>query len=152
MAKFGFDSILGRKKETTERRKKARQPHNPLSILVVDDSSTVVFALKRLLEQDGYEVLVAGDGEEAIMVAETYKPDLILMDVLMPGMNGFQATRHIRKLPQTEDTPIIIISGSEQKSEEFWLRKLGANDFLPKPVLRGELFPAIEKHLYSQVA
>ena len=152
MVRFGLDNILGRGKAATERRHKPRRPHAPSSILVVDDSSTVLYGLKKLLEQDGYQVLVAGDGEEAIMVAETYQPDLILMDVLMPGMNGFQATRHIRKIPEFTDTPIIIISGSEQKSEEFWLRKLGANDFLPKPVSRGQLFPTIEKHLYSQVA
>jgi len=152
MVKFGLDSIFGRGKSITERRNKPRQAHSPLSILVVDDSVTVVYALKNILEQDGYQVLEAGNGEEAIMVAETYQPDLILMDVLMPGMDGFQATRYIRKLPEVMDTPIIIISGSEQKTEEFWLRKLGANDFLAKPVLRGQLFPAIEKHLYSQVA
>jgi twitching motility two-component system response regulator PilH len=70
----------------------------------------------------------------------------------MPGMNGYQATRRIRKLPQYRETPIIIISASEQKTEEFWLRKLGASDFLAKPVLRGQLFPTIEKHLYSHVA
>lgn len=155
MAKIGLNSILGRKKgnkEFTERRRKPRQPHLPLSILIVDDSTTVIYAIKKVLEQDGYEVLVASDGEEAIMVAETFQPDLILMDVVMPGMDGFQATRHIRKMPYVQDTPIIIISDSEQETEEFWLRKLGANDFLAKPVLRGQLFPTIEKHLYSQVA
>ena len=152
MNKFDFSKILGRNKDTVkERRRKKRVPHVGSSILVVDDSSTVVFALKRLLENDGYEVMTAANGEQAIMMAEKYGPDLILMDVLMPGMNGFQATRKIRKMAQLDTTPIIIISGSEQKTEEFWLRRLGANDFLPKPITRGLLFPTIEKHLFSQV-
>jgi twitching motility two-component system response regulator PilH len=152
MNKFGFGSLLGRDKSGKERRKKPRMPHFGSSILIVDDSSTVVFALKKLLEQDGYSVLTANNGEQALVTAETHKPDLILMDVIMPGMNGFQATRRIRKIVHLEATPIIIISASEQKTEEFWLRKLGANDFLPKPITRGQLFPTIEKYLFSQVA
>ena len=79
-------------------------------------------------------------------------PEMILMDVLMPGMNGFQATRRIRKMRHLNNTPIIIISASEQKTEEFWLRRLGANDFLPKPITRGQLFPTIEKHLLVKIA
>ncbi|MGD8483812.1 MAG: response regulator [Thioalkalispiraceae bacterium] len=152
MEKFGLARLLGNKKGKTERRRQERIAHGPLSILVVDDSSTVVYALKKVLEQDGYQVLVASNGEQAIDMAEQHQADLILMDVIMPGMNGYQATRRIRKLPQYRETPIIIISASEQKTEEFWLRKLGASDFLAKPVLRGQLFPTIEKHLYSHVA
>jgi len=152
MARFGLGHILNRKKTIMERRTKRRTPHSPLSILIVDDSSTVVYALRKVLEQDGYHILVAGDGAEAIKATEIYQPDLILMDVVMPGMNGFQATRHIRKLPVAMNTPIIIISGSEQKTEQFWLRKLGANDFIAKPILRGQLFTAIEKYLFPQVA
>ena len=153
MNKFDFSKLLGREKsKPRERRRKLRIPHHDSTILVVDDSSTVVFALKKLLEQDGYQVLTAANGEQAIVMAENHKPDLILMDVLMPGMNGFQATRRIRKMDDLESTPIIIISASEQKTEEFWLRRLGANDFLPKPITRGQLFPTIEKHLFAQVA
>lgn len=153
MNKFDFSKILGRDKNTVkERRRKKRVPHTGSSILVVDDSSTVVFALTKLLEQDGFEVLTAANGEQAIMMAEKHQPDIILMDVIMPGMNGFQATRRIRKMPQLDGTPIIVISASEQKTEEFWLRRLGANDFLPKPITRGQLFPTIEKHLATQIA
>lgn len=153
MNRFDFSKILGRDKiANKDRRRKMRVSHTGCSILVVDDSSTVVFALKKLLEHDGYEVLTAANGEQALMMAEKYTPDIILMDVIMPGMNGFQATRRLRKLNQLEDTPIIIISASEQKTEEFWLRRLGANDFLPKPITRGQLFPTIEKHLAAQAA
>ena len=153
MNRFDFSKLIGREKNTIkERRRKIRIPHNSSRILVVDDSSTVVFALKKLLEQDGYEVLTAANGEQAIVMAKNHKPDLILMDVIMPGINGFQATRRIRKMQELEGTPIIIISASEQKTEEFWLRRLGASDFLPKPITRGQLFPLIEKHLFAQVA
>lgn len=153
MNKFDFGKLIRRDRSTfKERRRKTRMPHPGSRILVVDDSSTVVFALQKLLEQDGYEVLTAGNGEQAIAMAEKHSPDLILMDVLMPGINGFQATRRIRKMHQLDSTPIIIISASEQKTEEFWLRRLGANDFLPKPITRGQLFPTIEKHLFVEVA
>lgn len=153
MNRFDFSKLIGRDKTAVkERRRKKRVPHLGTSILVVDDSSTVVFALKKLLENDGYDVLTAANGEQAIMMAEKYHPDLILMDVIMPGMNGFQATRRIRKMDQLNNTPIIVISASEQKTEEFWLRRLGANDFLSKPITRGLLFPTIEKHLFTRVA
>ena len=153
MNKFDFNKILGRDKERIkERRRKKRVPRIGSSVLVVDDSSTVVFALKKLLEQDGYDVMTATNGQQAIAMAETHKPNIILMDVIMPGMNGFQATRRIRKMQQLDGVPIIIISASEQKTEEFWLRRLGANDFLPKPITRGQLFPTIEKHLFAKVA
>lgn len=153
MNKFDFGKLLGREKGAVkERRRKIRIPHQNSKILVVDDSSTVVFALSRLLQQDGYEVLTAANGEQAIAMAENHRPDLVLMDVIMPGMNGFQATRRIRKMHGLEATPIIIISASEQKTEEFWLRRLGASDFLPKPITRGQLFPTIERYLFAQPA
>ena len=117
MNKFDFSKILGRDKDRIkERRRKKRVPRIGSSVLVVDDSSTVVFALKKLLEQDGYEVMTATNGEDAIGMAEAHKPSIILMDVIMPGINGFQATRRIRKMTHLDGIPIIIISASEQKT------------------------------------
>lgn len=141
------------KRAQNERRAKQRSPKNrPIKILVVDDSRTVVHGLRTVLEQDGYLVMEAYDGMTAIELAKAHQPALILMDVIMPGLNGFQATRKIRKDPSTHSIPIIIISATEQPTEQFWLTKLGANDFLNKPILRGDLFIKVESQLYPRQA
>ena len=136
---------------STERRAKQRMPKNRvIKVLVVDDSRTVVHGLRSVLEQDGYYVMEAYDGMTAIELAKAHQPDIILMDVIMPGLNGFQATRKIRKEPSTHSIPIIIISGTEQPTEQFWLTKLGANDFLGKPIIRRDLFTKVESQLYPR--
>ena len=136
---------------SNERRHKERTPKNRVfKVLVVDDSRTVVHGLRTVLEQDGYYVMEAYDGMTAIELAKAHQPDIILMDVIMPGLNGFQATRKIRKDPATHSIPIIIISATEQPTEQFWLTKLGANDFLSKPIMRGDLFIKLESQLYPR--
>jgi len=146
-----FRSLFSRKISTSERRSKQRQPKDrAITVLVVDDSRTVVHGLRSVLEQDGYHVIEAFDGMTAIELAKAHQPDIILMDVIMPGLNGFQATRKIRKDPTTHSIPIIIISATEQPTEQFWLTKLGANDFLGKPVIRANLFTKVESQLYPR--
>lgn len=146
-----FRSLFSRKISTSERRSKQRQPKKRvIKVLIVDDSRTVVHGLRSVLEQDGYLVIEAFDGMTAIELAKTHQPDIILMDVIMPGLNGFQATRKIRKDPSTHSIPIIIISATEQPTEQFWLTKLGANDFLGKPVIRANLFTKVESQLYPR--
>ncbi|MDH5446023.1 MAG: response regulator [Gammaproteobacteria bacterium] len=114
------------------------------TVLIVDDSKTVVHALKMVLEQAGYNTLTATGGEQAIELARQQKPDVVLMDVIMPGMTGFQATRILHKDPATAHIPVVIISASEQPSEKAWCKRLGAKGFLPKPIQRGKLFPCLE--------
>jgi len=144
-------SLFNRRSPSNERRLKERMPKNRvIKILVVDDSRTVVHGLRTVLEQDGFFVMEAYDGMTAIELAKAHQPDLILMDVIMPGLNGFQATRKIRKDPATHSIPIIIISATEQPTEQFWLTKLGANDFLSKPIMRGDLFMKVESQLYPR--
>jgi len=92
----------------------------------------------------------ASNGLEAVELFRKEQPDIILMDVIMPGLNGFQATRKIRKDPATHSIPIIIISATEQPTEQFWLTKLGANDFLGKPIIRRDLFTKVETQLYPR--
>lgn len=146
-----FNNLFSRRNTTTERRAKQRLPKTRvIKVLVVDDSRTVVHGLRTVLEQDGYYVMEAYDGMTAIELAKAHQPDLILMDVIMPGLNGFQATRKIRKDPATHTIPIIIISATEQPTEQFWLSKLGANDFLGKPIIRGDLFTKVESQLYPR--
>ena len=146
-----FGSLFSRRANSSERRSKPRTPKNRvIKLLVVDDSRTVVHSLRSVLEQDGYHVIEAYDGMTAIELAKAHQPDLILMDVIMPGLNGFQATRKIRKDPSTRSIPIIIISATEQPTEQFWLTKLGANDFLGKPIIRGDLFTKVESQLHPR--
>ena len=118
-------------------------------MLVVDDSRTVRNLLQRMLRQGGFETLEAQDGKTAVEQAEAHVPDLIIMDVVMPGMNGFQATRKIRKTPETRAIPIIIMSGNEAATEEFWVIRIGANDFMAKPFTRHEVYRRIERILYN---
>ncbi|MGD8785216.1 MAG: response regulator [Thioalkalispiraceae bacterium] len=146
-----FKGLFNRRSSSNERRAKPRLPKDRvIKVLVVDDSRTVVHGLRSVLEQDGYYVMEAYDGMTAIELAKAHQPDIILMDVIMPGLNGFQATRKIRKDPATHSIPIIIISATEQPTEQFWLTKLGANDFLGKPIIRGDLFTKVETQLYPR--
>ena len=146
-----FNNLFARRTSSSDRRNKPRLPKSRvIKVLVVDDSRTVVHSLRTVLEQDGYYVMEAYDGMTAIELAKAHQPDIILMDVIMPGLNGFQATRKIRKDPSTHSIPIIIISATEQPTEQFWLTKLGANDFLGKPIIRGDLFTKVESQLYPR--
>ncbi len=151
MDRLSLKGLFTRRSTNNERRGKQRMPKNRIiKVLVVDDSRTVVHGLRTVLEQDGFYVMEAYDGMTAIELAKAHQPDIILMDVIMPGLNGFQATRKIRKDPATHNIPIIIISATEQPTEQFWLTKLGANDFLGKPIVRRELFTKVETQLYPR--
>lgn len=146
---FSLKSIFAsNKKNDTDRRgeERVKLPDNA-KILIVDDSRTAIAVLKKTLAPTGYDIISAENGEEGIEMAKQHKPDLILMDVIMPGLNGFQATRILRKEASTKDIPIIIISGNEQATEKFWGLRVGANGFLPKPVNRKELFHLMREHL-----
>jgi twitching motility two-component system response regulator PilH len=122
-------------------------------ILVVDDSKTFQYHTQRLLLQSGIQYLKAMDAEQGIVMARKEKPDLILMDVVLPGMNGFKATRVLHQDPETKGIPVIIISGSVEAAEQLWVLKIGAVDFLVKPFGRKELLLKLERHLLrSKVA
>jgi twitching motility two-component system response regulator PilH len=112
-------------------------------ILVVDDSPTAILILKKILEESGYTILVARDALSAIDIAKKKTPDLILMDIVMPGMNGFEATRVLTKEPMTSDIPVVIVSGTNQPSDKVWGTKLGAKGFLTKPVNKKALLNII---------
>lgn len=105
-------------------------------VLVVDDSRTIVVALQRMLESDGYVSVPAFDGVQAVELARRRLPDLILMDIVMPRMNGFEAMRALAADPQTRHIPVIMVSGTENPSDRVWGAKLGAKAFLAKPIAR----------------
>ncbi len=108
-------------------------------ILIVDDSPTEVHVMKGALEQGGFEVAVAVNGEEAITMARELHPSLIFMDVVMPGMNGFQATRNIARDPETSDIPVVMVTTKGQETDKIWGMRQGAVDYLVKPVRPPEL-------------
>jgi len=112
-------------------------------ILVVDDTQAEVYLLNRLLEKQGYSTITAIDGEEALRMAKESKPDLILMDVVMPRMNGFQATRKLAKDPETSAIPVIMVTNKDQESDRAWGLRGGAKDYLTKPVNEVELMEKI---------
>ncbi len=150
---FNLKSIFGhsQNKDTDKDRRSKERVKLPdeATILIVDDSRTAIAVLKKTLEPTGYSIISAANGEDGIEMAKLHQPDLILMDVIMPGLNGFQATRILRKDEQTQEIPIIIISGNEQATEKFWGLRVGANGFLAKPVNRADLFHLLREHLFK---
>jgi twitching motility two-component system response regulator PilH len=112
-------------------------------VLIIDDSPTELHLFQNMLEKAGFETLVADSGEEGIRQAVTARPDCILMDVVMPGMNGFQATRKLTKDPATEAIPLIVITTKDQETDKIWGMRQGAVEYLVKPVADRELVAKI---------
>jgi twitching motility two-component system response regulator PilH len=112
-------------------------------ILIADDSPTEVYVLQKMLEKNGHDVLTAADGNEAVDTANSRHPDVILMDVVMPNLNGFQATRKLSKDPATSGIPIIIVSSKNQETDKLWGLRQGAKGYLGKPVTEAELIEQI---------
>jgi len=124
------------------------RPNPGTLILIIDDSKTTQAVVAKKLRQQGYDCLAAYDGESGIELARQHTPALILMDVIMPGINGFQATRLIRRDERISQTPVVIMSGNKEATDQFWSIKIGANDFMIKPFTDDDLFSSIEKCLY----
>ena len=112
-------------------------------VLIVDDSPTERHVLNDMLTKAGYEVVTSDNGEDAILKAKSLKPDLILMDVVMQGLNGFQATRAISRDPATRAIPIILCTSKSQETDKIWGMRQGARDYIVKPVNRDELLEKI---------
>lgn len=102
-------------------------------ILVVDDSSTMLAATKKILEAGGHEVILATSGEEGVEKAGSEKPELIFMDLVMPGISGFEATRTIKTNPDTREIPVVILTTKNQETDKVWAKRQGAVDFIVKP-------------------
>jgi len=112
-------------------------------ILVVDDSPTERHFLDELLSHAGYLVITAESGEEGIAKAKAERPDLVLMDVVMPGLNGYQATRTLTRDEQTKHIPVIVCTSKGQETDKIWGLRQGAQDYLVKPVNGEELLARI---------
>ena len=112
-------------------------------VLLVDDSKTELHHLSDMLSKRGYSVRTAENGEEAMRRLAEDKPDLILMDVVMPGQNGFQLTRAITRDPQFADVPVIMCTSKNQETDRVWGMRQGARDYIVKPVDPSELMAKI---------
>jgi twitching motility two-component system response regulator PilH len=122
---------------------------NMARILVVDDSKTQLESISRMLTKHGHEILTAKDGETAVDSANINQPDLILMDVVMPGLNGFQATRQISNNAVTSHIPVIILTSKDQDTDKIWAKRQGAKDYIVKPAEEKELIGKIDAILVN---
>lgn len=132
---------------TERRNRKRKNARKGAKALIIDDSATVVAVLRKILRSAGYATLEAADAEQGLMLIQQEVPDLIFLDIILPGMNGFGALRAIRKDPATQHIPVIMISGNEHATEQFYANRIGADDFMKKPFSRFEVFARIENLL-----
>ncbi len=116
-------------------------------ILIVDDSEAQLYALAKIVESEGYNVATALTGEDGVAAAKASPPDLILMDIVMPGMSGFQATRALSKEDRTRNIPVIFVTTKNQETDRIWGMRQGAAGYVTKPVDRKELMSAIHHAL-----
>ncbi len=118
-------------------------PAGVATILIVDDSPTETTVFRNALIKAGFRVETAVNGEEGVEVAQRLRPDLILMDVIMPGLNGFQATRMLKRDPATAQIPVIVVTTKGQQTDRTWGLRQGAVDYLVKPVDPKELIARV---------
>jgi twitching motility two-component system response regulator PilH len=116
-------------------------------VLIVDDSPTEVHVLSGYLNKHGFDTAAAADGREGIEKARELKPDLILMDVVMPGVNGFQATRELARDPGTASIPIVMVTTKGLQTDKIWGMRQGAVDYLVKPVTEAQLVEKVRAAL-----
>jgi len=116
-------------------------------ILIVDDSPTETYKLTNILEKNSHSVLSDETGEQGVNLAKTEQPDVVLMDIVMPGLNGFQATRQLSRGNETKHIPVIIVTAKNQQADQVWGERQGAAAYLVKPIDEGRLVSAIKQVL-----
>lgn len=114
-------------------------------VLIVDDSPAQLYSLRRLVEQAGHQALVAESGEQALEVAAMEHPAVILMDIVMPGMSGYQATRKLSRIESTRHIPVIFVSSRNGEADREWGLRQGAREYVTKPVNPALLLTAISE-------
>lgn len=121
-------------------------------ILVIDDSPSQLMGIRRIVEKLGHECLTAEDGAQGVDSAKAELPDLILMDVVMPNLNGFQATRAITRNESTSHIPVILVTTKDQETDKVWGMRQGAKGYLTKPFTEAELSEVIASALPNVAA
>lgn len=114
-------------------------------VLIIDDSPTETYQFKAILEKNGFKVIQSNNAVDGLQMAEQHAPDVILMDVVMPGLNGFQATRQLARSPKTRHIPVIMITTKDQETDRVWAMRQGAKDYLTKPIDEKVLIGAIHR-------
>ncbi|KMM76192.1 response regulator [Xanthomonas sp. LMG 8992] len=114
-------------------------------ILIVDDSPSQLLGIQRIVEKLGHETITATDGAAGVEAAKASLPDLVLMDVVMPNLNGFQATRTLRREPTTQNIPVILVTTKDQDTDRMWGMRQGARAYITKPFSEDELYEVIER-------
>lgn len=117
------------------------------NILIVDDSPTEVHVFKTILEKNGHTIHIAENGEDGVAKAKEIIPDLVLMDIVMPGLNGFQATRQLATFEATSAIPVIIVTTKDQETDKVWGIRQGAKDYIVKPVKEDDLINRVNAAL-----
>ncbi|WP_409943163.1 PleD family two-component system response regulator [Acidovorax sp.] len=161
-----FDRLLGNMRKSTgrseaidvnpvasqDRRQRRRtNARSGTRVLIIDDSPTVVAVLRKTLRSAGYDTREALDAEHGLTLIAQDPPELIFLDIILPGMNGFNALRVIRKMPASQHIPVIMISGNEHATEQFYANRIGADDFMKKPFSRNEIFARIDALLDAEL-
>lgn len=113
-------------------------------VMIVDDSPTDVQNLKNILQRAGHTVVEATSGQDALERVKLEKPEVVIMDVVMPGVNGFQATRSLSKDASTAHIPVIVVSSKNQETDRVWALRQGAREYLVKPVKETDLLAKIK--------
>jgi twitching motility two-component system response regulator PilH len=116
-------------------------------ILIAEDSATAVAVLKKALSAEGHTIIVANDGEEAERQITAERPDLVILDIIMPKVNGFQLCRSIRQNPALADLKVIMVTSMDRESDRYWGMKQGADEYLTKPVDIELLKTKVRRHL-----
>lgn len=116
-------------------------------VLIVDDAETQIASIIKMLEKHGHEVILAPDGESGVRMTKEHKPDLVLMDIVMPGLNGFQATRQITHDEETKHIPVVLISTKDQETDKVWGSRQGAKGYLVKPVSEEMLLQVLQEYV-----
>lgn len=114
------------------------------NVLIVDDSATEIRQMSKWLSKAGHTVLTAANGEQGVDIARSKQPDLVVMDIVMPGLNGFQATRQLQKDQSTNAIPVVIVTSKDQETDRLWGERQGAKAFLTKPVNEKTLLNTID--------
>ena len=114
-------------------------------VLIVDDSRVYRYSLRKLMKEWGHEVVIAKNGEQGILAARKEKPELILMDIVMPGMSGYQAKRMLARDAETAEIPVIFVSTRDEETDKVWGLRQGAQAYVTKPIEPDELQSAITK-------
>ena len=115
------------------------------SVLIVDDSPTETYKMETVLTKNGFQVFKVDNGMDGVVAAKKHLPDLVLMDVVMPGLNGFQATRQLTQAPETAHIPVIIVTTKDQQTDKLWGKRQGAKGYLVKPVDEKKLVDSVRQ-------